>query len=53
MADATTGVLKDDASLKALFILIGGFEKTSILKINISKFKCMGKGKAQDHKAEL
>ena len=40
-ADDTTGILKDDASLKALLDVIEDFEKISGLKINTSKSECM------------
>ena len=43
-ADDTTGVLKDDCSLKSLLDVINSFEKISGLKINISKSECMGIG---------
>ena len=38
-ADDTTGILKDDCSLKSLLDVINSFEKISGLKINISKLE--------------
>ena len=52
-ADDTTGVLKDDASLKALLDVIEDFEKISGLKINTSKSECMGIGEARGRKGDF
>ena len=38
--DETTGVLRDDASLKTLLDVLKSFEKNLGLRINISKSKC-------------
>ena len=52
-ADDTIGVLKDDASLKALLDVIEDFEKISGLKINTSKSECMGIGEARGRKGDF
>ena len=50
---STTGVLKDDASLKAFKDVIEDFEKISGLKINTSKSECMGIGEARGRKGDF
>ena len=52
-AGDTTGVLKDDCSLKRLFDVINSFEKISGLKINISKSECMGIGVSCGRKGDF
>ena len=54
-ADDTTGVLKDDCSLKILLDVIStcSCERISGLKINISKSECMGIGVGCGHKRDL
>ena len=52
-ADDTTGVLKDDCSLKSLLDVINSFERISGLKINISKSECMGIGVSCGRKGDF
>ena len=43
-ADDTTGILKDEESLKVFLDVLKSYEKVSGLKINISKSECIGGG---------
>ena len=52
-ADDTTGILRDEASLKSLLQVLKCFEKVSGLKINISKSECMWIGESRDCKREI
>ena len=52
-ADDTTGVLKDDCSLRNLLDVMNSFEKMSGLKIDISKSECMGIGVSSGRKGDF
>ena len=52
-ADDTTGILKDEESLKVFLDVLKSYEKVSGLKINISKSECMWIGASCNCKREV
>ena len=52
-ADDTTGILKDEESLKVSLDVPRSFEKVSGLKINISKSECTWIGRSRNCKREI
>ena len=52
-ADDTTGILKDEESLKVFLHVLKNYEKVSGLKINISKSECMWIGASCSCKREV
>ena len=52
-ADDTTGILKDEESLKVFLDVLKSYEKVSGLKINISKSECMWIGASRNCKREV
>ena len=52
-ADDTTGILKDEESLKVFLDVLKSYEKVSGLKINISKSECMWIGASGNCKREV
>ena len=49
----TTGILKDEESLKVFLDVLRSYEKVSGLKINISKSECMWIGARRNCKREV